>query len=224
MLKGLVDKIMRQDDSLFLEIQWRDFEANRLKSVEEEIDRWDENRQPNTSVDELCNDLVQKYRIDVPVLDRDNIRPTHREVQIDVSQDSLRGIRDRSKPFYETETETEIEITVPFTGEADIFKTLTPDNGFSMNPPRGNVKDGAITLSTIRRGREVDEVEREINERLDGIDSYLTKFHKGVDRLNKRLASLPRDYIEQRRQKLLDDREFVASLGNKLKQRDDSQK
>ena len=181
----------------FSEVDWREFEARQLKSLEVEIDGWTKNQLLNAPVDELCNNLVEKYRIDAPVLDKGNIALDQRETQIDVSRDPLRGIRDRSQPVYIPGTE--IKITVPFIGEADIFKTRAPNHALSLNPLRGNVRGGAVVFSISDLELEIDKVKREIDERLDNIDNYLTRFHAGVDRLNNRLESFAHDYIEQRR-------------------------
>ena len=138
--------MMNQDDILFSKIDWYQVEAHQRKLLEEEIEDWDENQLLNASVDDFCKYLVKKYRIDAPVLDRDNIALDRRETQVDVSRDRFRAIEDRSKPVYIPGTE--IEITVPFTGEADVFKIRLPAYALNPSPPRGKVEDGTITFST----------------------------------------------------------------------------
>ena len=60
------------------------------RELEDEVEGWDENQLLNTSVDDLGEYFVKKYRIDVPVLDRGGIIVDHREKQIDDSGNPYR--------------------------------------------------------------------------------------------------------------------------------------
>ena len=87
---------MARDDHLFSKYDWFSFEDSQLKKLEDEIAGRDENRLLNTSVEDLCKYFVEKYRIDVPVLNMDEITVDRRETQINVSRDPHRIIIDRS--------------------------------------------------------------------------------------------------------------------------------
>ena len=211
---------MARDDYLFSKYDWFFFKDSRIKDLEGEIASWDENRLLNTSVEDLCKYLVGKYRIDVPVLDRDGIVVDQHETQIDVSRDSLRFITNRSQPFYILGTE--IEITVPFTKDSLAF-TIKP-TVYSLSPPRGNVRDGTLTFFITGVDLEADKVRLDIDQKVDHIGSYLTSLRMSAETLDGELASIACQRIEQRREKLLADQNLVASLGFKLKQRTDSPK
>ncbi|MEJ2381837.1 MAG: hypothetical protein P8076_11770, partial [Gammaproteobacteria bacterium] len=79
-----------------------------------EIERVDPDRLLNSSVDDLSQFFAEKFKIDVPELDVDNIVVDQREKKIDVSRDPMRMIMDRGQPFYVTGSEIEVE--VPFSG------------------------------------------------------------------------------------------------------------
>ena len=211
---------MARDDHLFSKYDWFSFEDSQLKKLEDEIAGRDENRLLNTSVEDLCKYFVEKYRIDVPVLNMDEITVDRRETQINVSRDPHRIIIDRSRPVYVPGTE--IEITVPFTGDFLAF-TITP-TVYSSSPPRGIVKDGTLTLFITGVDLEVDKVRSEIDQKVDHIDSYLTNLRTSAETLNSELDSTARQCIKRRCEKLLADQNLVASLGFKLKQRTDSPK
>ena len=211
---------MARDDHLFSKYDWFSFQDSQLKKLEDEIAGWDENRLLNTSVEDLCKYFVKKYRIDVPVLNMDEITVDRRETQINVSRDPHRIIIDRSRPVYVPGTE--IEITVPFTGDFLAF-TITP-TVYSSSPPRGIVKDGTLTLFITGVDLEVDKVRSEIDQKVDHIDSYLTNLRTSAETLNSKLDSTARQCIKRRCEKLLADQNLVASLGFKLKQRTDSPK
>ena len=212
---------MNKDDILFSKIDWYQVEAHQRKLLEEEIEDWDENQLLNTSVDDLCKYFVDKYRIDVPVLNRDEdeIEVSHCEKQIDDSRNPFR-INFPGQPAYVTGIE--IEITVRFAGDPKVFE-IQPTS-CSINRPHGNVKDGTLTFSITDMDLNHDKVRRETYQKIDFIDTYLTKIRGYADRLNSELDSIVRNRIEQRRKRLLAHHNLVASLGFKLKQRDDASK
>ena len=213
---------MNMDNHLFSDYDWFSVQQYQLKKLEEDIAGWDENRLPNTSVEDLCEYFVEEYRIDVPILDRDEITVDYQETQIDVSGDPMRLIIDRSQPVYVSGTK--IEITVPFTGDAEVFKFRLLAYELNPPPPRGTIRDGILTFSVTGTNLETDEVRKEIDWTLESINNYLTNLRTNAETLNHELGSTARQRIEQRREKLLADQKLVSSLGFKLKQRNDSPK
>ena len=71
---------------------------------------------------------------------------------------------------------------------------------------------------------KADKVLKEINTTLDEIEDYLTSLRRSADRLVSQLDSTARQCIERRKERLLTNRNLVASLGFKLKERDNSPK
>ena len=211
---------MIRDDRLFSRYDWSSFKDSRIKDVEGEIASWDKNRLLNTSVENLCKDLVEKYRIDVPVLDKDGIVVDQRETKVDVSRDPNRFIPDPSQPFYIPGTE--IEITVPFTGDFVAF--IIRPTVYSLSPPCGNVRDSTLIFFITGVDLEIDKVRSEINQKVNHIDSYLTNLRTSAETLDSELGSTARQRIKQRCEKLLAAQNLVSSLGFKLKQRNDSPK
>jgi hypothetical protein len=86
--------------------------------------------------DHLPERLSNEYGLNVPVLDETKKHATTQEVDIDVSQDRLRLIWDRSKPFYVRGTE--ITIHVPFEGDPSLFEVQPATH--NLNPPLGDVE------------------------------------------------------------------------------------
>ena len=64
---------MRNKDYLFSKIDWFSTERSQRAALEKGVAGLDGNRLLNTSIDGLCAYLVEKYRIDIPVLNRDKI-------------------------------------------------------------------------------------------------------------------------------------------------------
>jgi hypothetical protein len=185
-----------------------------------EIEMVDPDRLLNTSVDDLSLYFSDRYQIDVPVLDEENIVVDQREKQIDVSRDQNRLITDRNRPFYITGSEIEVEI--PFTGEAEAFK-IQP-NPYTMSPPRASVRGNLLTFTITGTTLEAAQVRGEIDRTIGQIQSYLTNLRANVAGLNGKLLAEARTAIEARRNKLLADRNTVASLGFKMKERQNAPK
>ena len=73
----------------------------------------------------------------MPVLDENQIVADPQETEIDVSQDQMRSIRDRSRPFYITGTL--VEVTIPFSGDRGAF-TIQPTTSTNMAAQRGDFR------------------------------------------------------------------------------------
>ena len=135
---------MNMDNHLFSDYDWFSVQRYQLKMLEEAIADWDENRLLNTSVEDLCEYFVKEYRIDVPILDRDEIIVAQRETEVDVSRDPSRIIIDRSQPVYVSGTE--IEVAVPFTGDSQAFR-ITPT--VYSSSPRVAMSEMVLLLSLL---------------------------------------------------------------------------
>lgn len=68
-----VDRVMssQRDQSLFSGTDWFTVEAQQKQSIESDIEAIDGNRLLNTSIDDLCEFLYDKFRIVVPELRKD---------------------------------------------------------------------------------------------------------------------------------------------------------
>lgn len=211
---------MSREDYLFTGPDWHSVDRHQRQQMIAEIEKVDPDRLLNTSIDDLAVYFSDKYKIDVPVLDEENLVVDQREKQIDVSRDQNRYITDRSRPFYITGSEIEVEI--PFTGEAEAFK-IRP-NPYTLSPPRASVRDSLLTFAITGTNLEATQVRGEINRIVREVQSYLTNLRANVEGLNGQLLGEARTAIESRRNKLLANRNTVASLGFKMKERPNAPK
>ena len=67
---------------------------------------------------------------------------------------------------------------------------------YSLRPPRGNVRDGILTLFITGVDLEVDKVRLDIDQKVDHIDSYLTSLRMSAETLDSELASIACERIE----------------------------
>lgn len=211
---------MAREDYLFTGPDWYTVDRHQRQQMVAEIEKVDPDRLLNTSLDDLALYFSEKYKIDVPVLDEENLVVDQREKQIDVSRDQNRYITDRSRPFYITGSEIEVEI--PFTGEVEAFK-IQP-NPYTLSPPRASVRGNLLTFAIVGTNLEAAQVRGEIERTVREVQSYLTNLRANVAGLNGQLLGEARKAIESRRNKLLANRNTVASLGFKMKERQNAPK
>ncbi|WP_421705323.1 hypothetical protein [Alloalcanivorax xenomutans] len=211
---------MAREDYLFTGPDWHSVDRHQRQQMVAEIEKVDPDRLLNTSVDDLALYFSEKYKIDVPILDEESLVVDQREKQIDVSRDQNRYITDRNRPFYVTGSEIEVEI--PFTGEAEAFK-IRP-NPFTLSPPRASVRGNLLTFTIVGTNLEATQVRGEIERTVREVQSYLTNLRANVAGLNGQLQGEARKAIAARRDKLLANRNTVASLGFKMKERQNALK
>lgn len=200
---------MRDPNCLFNNVDWFSVQEHQKRGLTDEIAQFDGNRLLNTSVDDLCNYFEKKYRLDVPILRENEIVADQKEIQI------YRDPRQRS-----TVTGTKVQITIPFDGEADLFK-IQPTS-YTLNPPIAEIRGGTLVLEIQGTDLQTEEVRTSINRTLSDIKSYLDDLRRDAAQLNNQLPQLARTAIEKRRAKLLQNQSLVASLGFPLKERPDS--
>ena len=211
---------MAREDYLFTGSDWHAVDRHQRQQMIAEIEKVDADRLLNTSADDLANYFAEKFKINVPVLDVPNLVVDQREKQIDVSRDSMRMIMDRSRPFYITGIEIEVEI--PFSGEAEAFK-IQP-NLYTLSPPRAAVRGTNLVFSIMGTNLDSDGVRTQIDRTVSEIESYLTNLRGNLAGLNSQLLAEARSAIEARRANFLASRNLVASLGFKMKERNDASK
>jgi hypothetical protein len=207
---------MRDRNYLFNNVDWFSVDQHQRKELAKEIDGINGDRLLNTSVDDLCDYFEKKYRIDVPVLKPENIVADQRETKIDVSGDPRRYFSNPGQPFYVNGTT--VEISVPFEGDSEAFK-IQPTS-YSMSPPRAEIKNDNLIIKIEGTDLSADQVRNEINRTISEIEGYLVTLRSNAQGLNAQIRSLAHAEIEQRRSKLLKDRNLLGDLGFKIKTRD----
>ena len=204
-----------QDDYLFCGADWFSVAESQRRTLQSEIDAIEGNRLLNTSVDDLCAFFEEKFTIDIPELHEDQIVADQQETQIDVSQESMRFIRDRSRPFHVAGTL--VEVMVPFSGEPEAF-TIQPTT-YTTAPPRGEIRGSTLVIKVQGTDLEPQQVKGEIDRTIGEIKKYLDWLRGNACGFNEQIRRLANERINWRRQKLLADQNLVANLGFPLKER-----
>jgi hypothetical protein len=158
----------------------------------------------NTSAPTLVEYLVDKYQVEVPLLDE-------AAITVDQAEGSVGSVSGTWFYYF-----------VPFDGEAPIFQSRAVT--FSTRFPDGDVRDNELKLSLfIAHGGAAQIVKQRMDQELFLVKQNLHWLRRDATSYNEGLADFIRQAIERRRQRLLDDRKQVASLGYPLRRREGTQ-
>lgn len=177
---------MRDSEFLFSHVDWFAVDQLQRAHLTAEIDHLDGDRLLNTSVEDLCDYLEKKYRVEVPVLHEDEIVVDQHETQMEMN-DYGRRIRVKG---------TAIEFSVPFDGDKEVFK-IRP-TAYTVEPPQGEVRDGIVVVRVEGRDLAGDRVRADFDHILSEIQHYLTNLRVNAQDLNNQLRALARGAVERR--------------------------
>ena len=206
------------NDILFAQHNWSSVKDTQIRMMRREVDEFEANRLLNTPVDDLREYFVQKYRIDVPVLQEDSIVVDQHETKVDVRHDPRRFILDRSRPALVSGTA--IEVDIPFDGDEAMFR-IRPTH-YNTNPPCARILNGKLRVCVVGADLKSDGVKSTIRATIVAINEYLEWQRQDATGFNSALQRLVTEHLSARRRKLLQDRDLVASLGFPLRPRADA--
>ena len=168
----------------------------------------------NVVEDELVRDLAAEYKLETPVIEDEKAHISYREVDLDVSQDPMRMIWDRSHPFYIKGTE--ITFIVPFKGDPNLFQ-VRPTT-YTLNPPRGEIRGREIHLVQRRTDNDASAARGEYERSLQTIKQYLGWLEASILDFNGKIGNQVQGLINQRKQQLSSRAGMVANIGLPIKQ------
>jgi hypothetical protein len=183
-----------------------------LEHVGSAIDSLPEKTVLNTDPDELARYYVQKYHVDVPVIDAAEISISQHERDVEVYDHWNQGTT--------TVRGVAFDVEIPFTGEKDVF-SIRPST-YDSGPPRAMVRGSFITFTIQERELTAEQVKASIDETVRSIEKYL-RFHRqfwaGFD---DQILATARQHIQARRAKLQQQNSVASGLANmgfKLKEK-----
>ena len=208
----------RSLDLLFSNYDLRAVMEEQGQKLVGEIDLMDANRLLNTNPQELVAYFEQKYRINVPKIDEQNIQIDQASAQVDVSHDHNRLIFDRDRPVYIEGTE--ITFYVPYEGDKELFKCRP--STFTLNPPRVQVSEREILFIYQLTSHDAEAVKKQFSRELEEVKKWLSWIEKDVTPFNVQLKGKVDGRITSRREKLIKDQGLAANLGFPMRRRDDA--
>ncbi len=218
LLRSMTTAMTREDEVLFVKHDLRAVLEAHEAEMFSKIDAIDQNELLGIDVEQLCDYFEAEYRVDLPRLDESAVTVDQRETQIDVSQDSGRVIRDRSRPFYVTGTE--VTFFVPLEGDTNLFYCAASTR--SSMAPRAIVGTNELLIVVRRPSLEAEGARAEFDRQLSGIRQHLGWVAKDVEPFNAGIRAKAKGRIEARREKALRDKGVVSDLGFPLRRREDA--
>lgn len=184
----------------------------QLEAVRREIMSLPEERILNTDPEALGDYFFDKFRVDVPALDRENLVAEHHERNVTVyDQWDSREIQVPGEAF---------DFELPFEGDAQVFK-IRP-NQFTMNPPCADIQGSSLRFTISGRTLEAEQVKREVDSLISSIEQHL-QWHKSMwSGFEAQLRQTVVQTIKDRRDRLLRQKSSataLAGLGIKLKEK-----
>lgn len=205
-----------RSDLLFFELDGFSVIENQRRQLLSEVAGVQEQRLLNTSVEDLVRYLVEKYQLEVPVLDVENAVADQREAMVEVSgfMYGLDHGETRSVPG------TQVTLEVPFAGDPQMFKVRP--SSYNLAPPHAKIAGQSVIIVQSGTQLNAGQVQAGFDRAIDEINQYLTWQRNDAKGLNEQLPALARQAIEQRREKLLANQSLVSGLKFKLKERADA--
>jgi hypothetical protein len=155
----------------------------------------------NTPIDDLVSQIVEKHRLDVPVLLRAQAHLEEPRESTVTRDDYGRQIR---------QTVTVLTLRVPFTGDGGMF--WVRPNTFDSAPPRANLDHNELVLRISGAGMKGEDVTKRFNTVMDDFDRYLGWQRGSAEELATDLESRVKRAAVARRDRLLADRNLAAAL------------
>ena len=201
------------DDVLFWEYDWnRVVEAQKMGATKD-AGNMTKSDFENSSIEDLAEQLCEKYSLEVPKLDKDTISIKQREVEIDVSGDRDRYFSSHGPHYVQG---TAIDVRVPFHGDPNMFKVKP--NTWTTAIPRGRVEANSIVFTISGTDLTQDQVKAEINRKIGEIEQWLGFQGESIGNFPNELAQVVGQAVEARKKKLDADTELVSGLGYNVEQ------
>ncbi len=205
-----------RDNILFMEGDMYAVMDQQRAAIDKEVLNLNADRVLGTPAPDLISYYSNKFTIDVPELHTDRAVLDPIETKILLSDrfqyDLPRGPIEVNGMAY--------ILTVPFTGDEILFR-VRPTQWDSM-PPRADVSRGNVVIRVEGRDLAAEKVNAELQSTLKTIEQYLTWQRGSADSFNTSLPQLIGQILEQRRSKLLKDRQTVSGLAFPVRQRADA--
>lgn len=157
----------------------------------------------NTPIEDLADELFERFRIRPIVLDLPN-RTSSGANDVTLSLDSWTG--DRVKV-----DGTRVEVLIPFQGDAVLFDAQA--STYTYNPPRFATQNGAVVVSHEDRAPlDTHRAKSAIEDMITTIQKHLDWQLNDIAPWNEQLRSDLPQLVSERRQKVLADRDLDAFL------------
>jgi len=202
---------------LFSKVSILDVIQNQKHQIKNKILSLDSNYVLATSEADLVAWLVAEFKIELPTIDESRIHIDYDEKKIDVSQQPMRFIMDRSRPFYVAGTQ--LTFIIPFDGDGSWFGVQPQNFTYSSGGSLAKIVGNEIQITYEGTDLDANREKRRFDEELRLIKQNYANLSQAVDSRNAELEREISAQIIQRKDKLLKDAQMVSSIGFPIKRR-----
>ena len=209
----MIDDLLFSSGDIFSTVQ------GHTEALKKKIQSIPSNTVLNASEHDMIQALMEEFRLNVPVIKDDEIHIADAgETQVDVSRDPMRRFMyaQHSGPIFVSGNKT--VIAVPFEGDAGFFR-VRPQS-YTLNPPRGTIKNGEILLTYVRTDQNAEAIKQEYQRTVASIKQNLATLSQSAGQFNGQLEGMITTQLKARKDRLLGDAGMTAAIGLPLKKRD----
>ena len=141
------------DELLFYNYDLSRVIENQQAELLKEFDAIADSRLLNTDLAELQSYAQQKYQLEMIELGEPSVDEGRTKMQVGRSGGFHRGYDDDGSVSVDAQRYT---LEIPFTGDKDLF--FCRGSTFTINPPRGTVKETVIATTMVERQPTADQV------------------------------------------------------------------
>ena len=169
--------------------------------------------------DGIVSRLLDEYAVAPLQLDVDGVSKNVREIDVDVSRDPHRHIRDRSRPHFVKGYEFTCDYR--YSGDSLLWK-LKPSTYSSVLPAAtvhgdAGERDGRVVLNASMAGNpDPEQLTREIDRELETIQKYIDWQSPQVSAFNTMLEGKLRSAVKVRLDRLKSANSLAAALGAQM--------
>ncbi len=165
-------------------------------------------------LDALSKELADDYRVDMPVLQEQDIVADSEETDIDKSHDFHYSSRE-SGPIYIRGQR--VIFSVPFTGDSQVFNLTASCQ--SCCPPQASIEKNCLQISFSDIDLKPEQVNAQFDRTLKGIKEGLNWIQHDLDSFYKSLPLYIRQLIDNRKARLEQNASVIKGLKYPLRQR-----
>jgi hypothetical protein len=208
---------MEIEQTLFVSTEIQVWQLKLRQNIITEIANTPLDTLVNTPVDEFLEYLREKYEMVVPTIDRAAATTVQAEGQVPAHA--------VPNPKYGQAVPrvwgTIYTLSVPYTGDQAVFYMRPSYNDMTAPTAKTDATHVFLTVAghNFESSKPIDDA---FDKMLDSIERHLTWLRSNVEAFRETIPQFARPMIEERRRKLLKDRETGATLKYPLRQRHDA--
>ena len=206
----MTDRYLFSAGDLLTQIQ------NWAEQLQKEVSAYSADALLNASVESLVEHFVNGFTVRPIGLDVEGVSVDQGEVDIDISNNINYAVFDRSRPVMKRGTR--LRFHVPFSGDANLFG-LRPST-FTLSGIPAVVVGPELVFEVRQLEPDPAAARAEFERQLASVQQMLGSQRDQLRSYHDQLPGTARQLVERRRQKLLADRQAVASLGYPLRSRE----